>query len=40
MDKDLAGWLHSKSCSQWLNVKVETSDEWQSSGTGIGTSVV
>jgi len=25
MDKELAGWSHSKSCSQWLNVQVETS---------------
>ncbi|GAB0190563.1 cAMP-dependent protein kinase inhibitor alpha [Grus japonensis] len=26
VDKELAGWFHSKSCSQWLDVQVETSD--------------
>jgi len=30
----LAGWSRSKSCSKWLNVQVETSDEWHSSGVG------
>ena len=25
MDKELSGWLHSKSCSQWLDVQVEIS---------------
>jgi len=28
VDKELAGWVHSNSCGQWLNVQVETSDEW------------
>lgn len=37
MDKELAGWLHSKSCSQELNVQAETGDEWGSSGVGVGT---
>ncbi|XP_008948538.1 PREDICTED: sperm flagellar protein 2-like [Merops nubicus] len=32
MDKEWAGRLHSKSCSQRLDVRVETSDEWCSSG--------
>ncbi|PKU47115.1 hypothetical protein llap_2555 [Limosa lapponica baueri] len=27
VDKELAGWPHSKSCVQWLNVKVTTSDK-------------
>ncbi|XP_040975268.1 sorting nexin-14 isoform X5 [Aquila chrysaetos chrysaetos] len=31
VDKELAGWSHSKSCSQQLNVQVESSDEWRSS---------
>ncbi|GAB0203214.1 hypothetical protein GRJ2_002787000 [Grus japonensis] len=40
VDKKLAGWSHSKSCGQRLNVQVENSDEWRSSGVGIGTSTV
>jgi len=40
VDKELAGWSHSKSCSQLLDVQVEASDEWHSSGVGIGTSAV
>jgi len=36
-DKELAGWSHSGSCSQWLSFKVETCDEWCSSGVSIGT---
>ncbi|KAM9587772.1 uncharacterized protein ACIBXB_007066 [Morphnus guianensis] len=32
VDKELAGWLHSKSCGQRLNVCVETSDKWHASG--------
>lgn len=40
MDKELAGLSHSKSCSQWLDVQVEISDEWRSSGGGIGTGAV
>ena len=39
-DKELAGWLHLKSCGQWLNVQVETSNEWHSSGAGTGTGAV
>jgi len=27
VDNQLAGWSHSKSCSQWLDVQVETSNE-------------
>jgi len=30
VDKELAVWWHSKSCIQWLNVQVETSDDWWS----------
>lgn len=37
MGKELAGWSHSKSCGQRLNVQVETSNEQCSSGVGIGT---
>ncbi|GAB0178700.1 mitochondrial enolase superfamily member 1 [Grus japonensis] len=40
VDKELAGWSHSKSCGQRLNVQVETSDEWCSSGVGTGTGTV
>jgi len=32
VDKELVGWSHSKSCGQWLNVQVETRDEWHFSG--------
>ncbi|GAB0199702.1 serine/threonine-protein kinase SIK2 [Grus japonensis] len=32
VDEELAGWSHSKSCGQQLDVQVETSDEWRSSG--------
>ena len=35
MHKELAGWLHSMGCSQWLDVQVETSDDWWSSGVDI-----
>ena len=28
VDKELAGWPHPKSCSQWLIIQVETSNEW------------
>ncbi|GAB0210116.1 hypothetical protein GRJ2_003477400 [Grus japonensis] len=37
VDKELAGWSHSKSCGQRLNVQVENRDEWCSSGVGTGT---
>ncbi|GAB0208016.1 cAMP-dependent protein kinase inhibitor alpha [Grus japonensis] len=37
VDKELAGWSHSKSCGQRLHVQVENSDEWHSSGVGTGT---
>ncbi|GAB0186651.1 mitochondrial enolase superfamily member 1 [Grus japonensis] len=40
VDKELAGWSHSKSCGQQLDVQVENSDEWHSSGVGIGTGTV
>ncbi|GAB0178366.1 mitochondrial enolase superfamily member 1 [Grus japonensis] len=40
VDKELAGWSHSKSCGQRLNVQVENSDEWRSSGVSIGTGAV
>jgi len=35
VDVDLAGWSHSKSCSQQLNVHVETSDIAQGSILGL-----
>lgn len=31
MDKKLAGWLCPKSYSQWLSVRVETSNKWHPS---------
>ena len=34
----MAGWSHSKTCGQRLNVQVEISDKWLSSGVGTGTS--
>jgi len=40
LHKELAQWTHSKSCSQWLDVQVETSDEWCASGVGTGASAV
>jgi len=40
LDKELAGWSHSESCGQWLNVQMETGDSWCSSETGAGTSVI
>lgn len=40
LDKELAGWLYSESCGQELNVQVEMSDEWPSSGIGVWTGVI
>jgi len=40
LDKELAQWTHSNSYSQWLDVQVETSDEWCASGVSTGASVV
>jgi len=40
LDKELAGWLHSESCSQQLYVQVETSDKWLSSGICAGTGAI
>ncbi|GAB0205336.1 mitochondrial enolase superfamily member 1 [Grus japonensis] len=40
VDKELAGWLHSKSCGQQLSVQVENGDKWRSSGVGTGTGTV
>jgi len=37
VENELAAWLHSKNCGQWLDIQVETSDEWHSSRFGIGT---
>ena len=28
MGKERAGWVHAKSCGQWSNVQLETSNEW------------
>ena len=39
-EEELAGWSHSKGCGQQLDVQVETSDEWHSSGVGIGSCAV
>ncbi|GAB0175612.1 hypothetical protein GRJ2_000026400 [Grus japonensis] len=38
----IRNWLdgHTQSCGQWLKDQVETSDQWRSSGVGIGTSTV
>ena len=38
--EELAGLSNSKSCGQWLNVKVETSDKQHSSGVSTGTGTV
>lgn len=40
LDKELAGWSHSKSYGQRLDVQVETSDEWHSSGVGVGVGAI
>ncbi|GAB0188273.1 hypothetical protein GRJ2_001292600 [Grus japonensis] len=40
VDKELAGQSHSKSCSQRLDVQVETSDKWHSSGVSMVTDAV
>jgi len=40
LDKELAGWLHSKSCNQQPDIRVETSDEWRPSGVGTGMGAV
>jgi len=40
VDRELTGWSHSMSCGLWLDVQVETSDKWCSSGVGIGIGVV
>jgi len=40
VDKELAGWSLSKSFSKWLDVQVETSDKWCSSGVSTGTGAV
>jgi len=38
----IRNWLDgcTQSCSQWLNVQVETSDEWCASGVGTGAGAV
>jgi len=36
VDEKLAGWSCSRSCGQWLNVQVDTSDQWRSSGVSTG----
>lgn len=28
VDTELAGWLHSRNCGQWLHIQVESSDKW------------
>ena len=35
MDKELAGWSHSRSYGQQLHVQVEISDEWCSLEVGL-----
>lgn len=37
VDKELAGWSDPQRSGQRLNIPVETSDKWRSSGAGIGT---
>lgn len=36
MDKELAGWQHTRSYGQWLIVHMETSDKWHPSGANTG----
>ena len=38
----IRNWLngHTQSCSQWLDVLVETNNEWHSSGISAGTDVI
>ena len=36
LDEELAGWSHSDNCGQWLNIQVETDDEWHSLGISAG----
>ena len=40
LDKELAGWSHLESFSQQLNIHVENSDKWRSSGIDAGTNTV
>lgn len=40
MSKNWVGWLHLESCSQWLNMQMESSDEQCSSGDGTGAGAV
>jgi len=40
VDKELAGWSHSRSCSQWLDDQVEASDKWCFTGVGTGNGAV
>ena len=39
LDKELSGWLHSNCCRQWLNVQVDISNQWCSSGVCFGPAV-
>lgn len=40
MYEELAGWSDPQCCDQWLNIQVETSDKWHSSGVGIGVALL
>ena len=40
MDKELVGWAQPKGSGQWLNVRMETSDERSPSGVRTGTGAV
>jgi len=40
LGKELDQRTHTKSYSQWLDVRVETSDEWCASGVGTGAGAV
>ena len=40
LDNELTRWMHTKSYSQWLDIWVETSDEWCASGVGTGAGAV
>lgn len=40
LDEELIGTSHSKSCGQWLNVQVESSDKWCLQGSVLAPSLL
>jgi len=40
LDKEMARWTHPKSCSQWIDVQVETNNEWCASVVSTGANAV